>query len=259
MRSYLKDGSCPAEPKGMDESTALAIAIAAPIIEKGVEVAVDAAMKKIAAYGNSLAQPMTLKSGTYPGKTTLEDIGPDAPGCVFIAYGRYGGVGGSNIRTGDKALGLYAGSDPAKHLTSNVGFAMQIGVDVTDEKVSLTPLHLFYPRAFHTGSSVDKHSLSVEANIGAEKVVMHFEEIQSGYYYAANSLATQKQTVNKSALDAGTINFTIIEGPDNKLLGEALADFASDEETRKKLVGEIQSLVNDRLQAEKSGEKASGK
>ena len=248
LRSYLSKNPCPAEPAAASESTGLVIALAAPLVEKGVEVAVDATMKKIAAYGNDLAQPITVKSEIYPGKDKLADL--SRTGCIFMIYGRYGGEGSSNIDSNTMALKLYTGSAPSKHLTSNVGFAMQIGIDITGDKLSLTPLHLFYPKAFHTGSSVDKHSLAIEVTVGAEKAVINFEEVEAGSYYGYKSLAAHKRTLSKSAMDAGTIDLAIVEGPDNKILGEALADFAGDEETKNKLITELQGAIKKRLEEE---------
>ncbi|WP_312441435.1 MULTISPECIES: hypothetical protein [Stutzerimonas] len=251
LRSYLSNSPCPAEPVAGSESTGLAIALAAPLLEKGVELAVDAAMKKISAYGNYLAQPVTVQSETYPGKDRLSNL--DRVGCVLVVYGKYGGNGTSNI--GDaKPLRPYVGSEPSKHLTSNVGFAMQIGIDITGQKVSLTPLHLFYPKAFHVGSSSQVHSLTVEASVGSEKAVMKFENVKAGAYYDYRSLAAHKLTVDKKALDSGTINITVIEGPDNQALGEALADFAGDKELKKKLIDELQKVVNKQLDEPKAQE-----
>ena len=221
------------------------MALAAPLIEKGVEVAVDAAMKKVAAYGNALAQPLTIKSETYPGKVKPSALTKN--GCLFVAYGQYGGMGRSNISKDSPALKRYVGSSPSRQLTSQVGFAMQIGIDIVGSNASLTPLHLFYPRAFHTGSSVDKHSLAVEVLIGEQKVVMTFDEVEAGSYYEAESLVAHKKTLDKASLAKDTISLSVTEGPDNKLLGEALADFASDAETKKQLVSEIQTAIKERL------------
>lgn len=242
LRTYLHNRKCLAPNQRGDESVAAAVAIAAPLVEKGIEVAIDAALTALATYGDSLTQPVSLKAVNYPTALTL-----NATQCIYLVYGRYGGSLENNISANSDALKYLNGSPPSFDLGSNVGFAMQIAVQKKGVVTSLAPVQLYYPKSFHSGSAINKHTVTVRFSIGDQSFAMEFGDLEAGKYYDSQALMAHWLMFPSSLFDTNQLGIEVVEGPDNKLLGEAIKGFASDGETKKALIEKIQVLVNDKI------------
>ncbi|WBG63187.1 hypothetical protein [Pseudomonas citronellolis] len=243
LRGYMSQESCPAESVETTEAAAIVLALAAPLVEKSIDFVVEAAMNKIAAYGDELTKPYPLNVNFYPfhGGATVGDVK-----CVIVAYGEFGD-GFVNNLSGHELTKPFAQFTPLRdQLSGNLGFAMQISVQSAEDKVSLVPAYIYYPKSLHPGSSVKQHSLSLDFSIGGVKVNMGYGEISSGFAYGEVALGSQKKTIDKAQIKGDEFSLQVTEGPDNETLGKYLIKI-SDKETTDALKKALQDAAKKKL------------
>lgn len=222
MRAFISGDPCPAaldEDRGSPEAAALLLAVATPILSETLKYG----FSLIAKVGSNMAKPYPLNAYIYPNKTTLISNAQ----CLTLVYGQFGGTGENNLATPGLPYQYYNTPLLAGQLTSDLGFAMQIKIERSEERLSFIPYSLFYPKQLRPYGINKRHGLTVAIDFSGNDATIEFDKLYVGRYYNQKAVITHGKTIELAKVTPYTLKITVTEGPDNETLAGLLQAVSS--------------------------------
>lgn len=222
MRAFISGDPCPAaldEDRGSPEAAALLLAVATPILSETLKYG----FSLISKVGSNMAKPYPLNAYIYPSRTTLISNAQ----CLTLVYGQFGGTGKNNLTTPGLPYQYYNTPLLAGQLTSDLGFAMQIKIQRSEERLSFVPYSLFYPKQLRPYGMNNHHGLTVAIDFGGNDATIEFDKVYVGRYYNQQAVITHGKTIELAKVTPYTLKITVTEGPDNETLAGLLQAVSS--------------------------------